>query len=430
MSSGDSLTQSILILGAGCFGLSTAYHLASQGYSKITVLEKDSEVPSRFSAANDLNKVIRAEYADAFYTDLALEAIQKWQTDPLYSPHYHQTGFLNVTSKAATDGTKHVVEKYYTSVRNHAGFSGQVQRVEGVSEVKELVPAFDGPVEGWSGYYNKLAGYSHSANALKFVYEACVELGVTFHLGESDGEVDSLLYASARHGTTCIGAKTRGGKVHLAGKTILALGADVPNLIPNIGKQVTGRCWGIAHIQLTPEEAKELEGIPVTNVRDLAFFFEPDRETLKLKFCHMGGAFTNYARSKDGLSLPFPSIAESQFIPANDERCIRQLLKEIWPRFADRPLIDKHLCWVADTDDSDFIIDFVPGTDSSLIVLSGDSGHGFKMMPIFGSFVQTLLDERKQSQSKWQWKTSKPKAASAWRSGDSQELAGLPRAKL
>jgi saccharopine dehydrogenase-like NADP-dependent oxidoreductase len=71
MSSSKPL-PSILILGAGCFGLATAHHLASRGYSNITVLDKDSEVPSRFSAANDLNKVIRAEYADPFYTDLAL----------------------------------------------------------------------------------------------------------------------------------------------------------------------------------------------------------------------------------------------------------------------------------------------------------------------------------------------------------------------
>ncbi|KAL4879119.1 FAD dependent oxidoreductase [Aspergillus karnatakaensis] len=430
MSLHNNKTQSILILGAGCFGLSTAYHLACQGYTRITVLEKDSNVPSRFSAANDLNKVIRAEYADPFYTDLALEAIRKWQTDPLYSPHYHQTGFLNVTSKAATDGTKQVIEKYYASIQNHSGFDGQVQRVRGASGIKKLVPAFGGPVDGWSGYYNKLAGYSHSANTLKFVYEACLKKGINFHLGESEGEVESLLYTSARAGTVCIGAKTRGGNLHLADKTILALGADVPNLIPDIGKQVVGRCWGVAHIQLTADEAKELEGIPVTNVRDLAFFFEPDRETKKLKFCHMGGAFTNYAWSKDGLSLPYSSIEESQFIPANDERCIRQLLRELWPHLADRPLIDKHLCWVADTDDSDYIIDFVPGTGTSLVVLSGDSGHGFKMMPIFGKFVQTLLEEGKQAQSKWQWKTSKPQAASAWRSGESQELAGLVRSKL
>lgn len=64
--------QSILILGAGCFGLAIAHSLASAGYSRITVVDKANSIPSPFSAANDLNKVIRAEYADAFYTGLSL----------------------------------------------------------------------------------------------------------------------------------------------------------------------------------------------------------------------------------------------------------------------------------------------------------------------------------------------------------------------
>ncbi len=67
-----STDQSILILGAGCFGLATAYQLALRGYSNITVLEKGETVPSGFSAAFDLNKIIRAEYADSFYTYLSL----------------------------------------------------------------------------------------------------------------------------------------------------------------------------------------------------------------------------------------------------------------------------------------------------------------------------------------------------------------------
>jgi sarcosine oxidase/L-pipecolate oxidase len=85
---------------------------------------------------------------------------------------------------------------------------------------------------------------------------------------------------------------------------------------------MTGWCWGIAHIQLTTEEVRSLRGSPVTNVRDLAFFFEPDHETNKLKFCHMGGAFTNFSggsKAESGLFIPFTTLSESQFIPADDE---------------------------------------------------------------------------------------------------------------
>lgn len=68
--------EAILIIGAGTFGLATAHRLASAGYTNITVLEKDGQIPSRFSAGFDLNKIIRAEYADSFYTPLTLVSVR------------------------------------------------------------------------------------------------------------------------------------------------------------------------------------------------------------------------------------------------------------------------------------------------------------------------------------------------------------------
>jgi sarcosine oxidase / L-pipecolate oxidase len=65
-------TDPVFILGAGAWGLSTALHLNDQGYADITVFDRADEIPSRYSAAYDLNKIVRAEYEDAFYTELAL----------------------------------------------------------------------------------------------------------------------------------------------------------------------------------------------------------------------------------------------------------------------------------------------------------------------------------------------------------------------
>lgn len=42
------------------------------GTLTITVLEKDNQIPSRYSAGYDLNKIIRAEYAAPFYTPVTL----------------------------------------------------------------------------------------------------------------------------------------------------------------------------------------------------------------------------------------------------------------------------------------------------------------------------------------------------------------------
>lgn len=65
-------SEPILIVGGGAFGLSTVVHLLQAGYKDITVLDRDDEIPSAYSAANDLNKIVRAEYEDDFYTDLAV----------------------------------------------------------------------------------------------------------------------------------------------------------------------------------------------------------------------------------------------------------------------------------------------------------------------------------------------------------------------
>lgn len=67
-----SKSDPIIIVGGGTFGLSSALHLSQSGYRNISVFEQDPEIPSRYSAANDLNKIVRAEYEDPFYTDLTM----------------------------------------------------------------------------------------------------------------------------------------------------------------------------------------------------------------------------------------------------------------------------------------------------------------------------------------------------------------------
>lgn len=62
----------VFILGSGAWGLSAALHLTRAGYSNITVFERAETIPSPYSAAYDINKIVRPEYEDPFYTELAL----------------------------------------------------------------------------------------------------------------------------------------------------------------------------------------------------------------------------------------------------------------------------------------------------------------------------------------------------------------------
>lgn len=49
--------DSILVIGAGTWGCSIALDLARNGYSNVTVLDRE-EVPSTIAAGNDLNKIM------------------------------------------------------------------------------------------------------------------------------------------------------------------------------------------------------------------------------------------------------------------------------------------------------------------------------------------------------------------------------------
>jgi sarcosine oxidase/L-pipecolate oxidase len=50
------LDNPIVIVGAGCFGLSTAYHLLKRGFTNVTVLDRAEELPAKDAASTDLNK--------------------------------------------------------------------------------------------------------------------------------------------------------------------------------------------------------------------------------------------------------------------------------------------------------------------------------------------------------------------------------------
>ena len=109
-------SEKVVIVGAGCFGLSTAYHLLKRGYKNVTVLDRAEVIPADDSASCDLNKsetsflvhasrsaspplrsaliclstVVRSSYQDDFYAKLAQNAIEKWLYDDDWKGIYHE----------------------------------------------------------------------------------------------------------------------------------------------------------------------------------------------------------------------------------------------------------------------------------------------------------------------------------------------------
>lgn len=89
---------SYLIVGAGVFGVSTAFHLIQKNTSAIITLV-DRTIPCRAGASWDWSKVVRADYANIMYMKLARKAMAIWRSDPLYKPFYHESGLIWVDGK-------------------------------------------------------------------------------------------------------------------------------------------------------------------------------------------------------------------------------------------------------------------------------------------------------------------------------------------
>ncbi|KAF1834577.1 FAD dependent oxidoreductase [Decorospora gaudefroyi] len=424
----------IAIIGAGAFGLSTAHELSNKGYTNITIFEKDEQIPSRWSAANDLNKIMRAEYEDDFYTNLAVEATHAWQT-PLFTPYFHRVGYLNCVSGAAPQKAADTMRTFQAAAERHPEIKPFLHPISSPEDVRNIAGAwqFTGELPGWKGYFCKYDGYVHSANALRGIYREASKNGVRFFLGRHAGAVEKIVYEGTGKSRKSVGVETKAGSFHAAKLVIVTVGAAAHKIVPEIGTEVSAKSWSVAHVRLTDDETAALRGIPVTYARDLGFFFEPDPKTNLLKLCPMGGGYIN--------TNPATGVSEApeavfQFIPKEDEKKMRELLRQTLPYLADRPLVEKFICWFADTADSDFIVDYVPDTSSSVMILSGDSGHGFKMFPIVGRWVDSLLNsaDGKQSISRWRWRAPKPKAQGesfddevSWRIGDVRELRDIQR---
>ncbi|MGH6643798.1 MAG: FAD-dependent oxidoreductase, partial [Bradyrhizobium sp.] len=71
------MTYDVAIVGAGIFGLSTAYELARRGHSVLAIDRFGSGHPA--TSSTGASRSIRIAYDHPFYVELALEAIESWR---------------------------------------------------------------------------------------------------------------------------------------------------------------------------------------------------------------------------------------------------------------------------------------------------------------------------------------------------------------
>lgn len=385
---------SILIIGAGAFGTSTAYALAQRGYRRVTVLDPHA-LPSVDAAATDISKIIRSDYNEPLYARLGLEAIAAWSSDPLYRDLYHVPGWV----LSAMERSVPFVEG---SVKTAEAMGVAVERLT-KAEVRRRWPVVKGDLDGWNAnVWNPTAGWVDAGEALRRMGKDAVRKGVRFVSGES-GRVVKLMYAADG---CCTGARAKNGTVHSADMVVLAAGAWTPSLL-DCKDQLTAKGHSVAHIQMSEEEAKRYESFPIMDNLELGYFFPPQKDGI-FKLAHSQFVVNTTTDSETGISTSRPhTFVEhpEDDLPSAIEATMRRNLRRVLPELADRPFSFTRLCWDADTADRHFLVSPHP-QHRGLFIAAGGSAHGFKFLPVLGRYVADLLEGRlePQIQHAWRWR--------------------------
>lgn len=58
----------------------------------VEMIDRSATPPEKDAASSDINKIVRGDYSDATYAELALLALEKWMGDEEWKEHFHQSG--------------------------------------------------------------------------------------------------------------------------------------------------------------------------------------------------------------------------------------------------------------------------------------------------------------------------------------------------
>ncbi|KAF9869395.1 L-pipecolate oxidase [Colletotrichum karsti] len=388
----SSNNPSYLIVGAGVFGVSTAYHLI-QKYpnASVTLVDRDAfDADDRVAASWDWNKVVRADYDDFVYCQLALEAQDIFKNDPLWKPYFHQTGVYWI---CRSDYAQNVISHHHKLGRKDDIIALPI------AEAKKL---YNGLFEDadYTGakevLVNRASGWAAAGDALRAITRKSIELGVKYAVAETA----SLNFDGKG---TCTGLTTATGESLTASHVILCTGAYTSKLlefsaaksgIPDLsaGDRILAAGITTGMAQLEDDEYKKYANMPVgfqgyTAVHGKPFIGSiPPTADRELKWW---GAkiFSNTREVLPGrkVSAPPPAKDYAQW------KVSRQLKQDIidqrnlwYGKKSEGWNMTKHrICWDAFTTSSDFIIS-PHSAAKGLYVATCGSFHGFKFFPVLG----------------------------------------------
>ena len=363
----SSSTGSVVIVGAGMFGLTASLELQRRGYSVVVV--DPGPVPHPLASSNDISRMVRMDYGDdTLYMDLADQAMQGWRDwNKRWGVElFHESGFLVMTSQPMAPGSFEFDSFALLSERGH-----NPQRLGSRTLAQQYAQ--------WNaekyidGYYNPLAGWAEAGQVVACLAAEALTCGIDLRTGTG---VASLL----EDGSQLLGVATTDGGKQRADVVLITAGAWTPTLLPQLGDVMTAVGQPIFYLRPPDPEPFRAHRFPpwaADTPKTGWYGFPVDQDGIVKVANHGLGKSMGPDDSRD-------------LMPSDVSNC-REFLRESLPALADAPLVKGRLCLYCDTWDGNFWIGRDPNREG-LVVAAGGSGHGFKFAPVLGGVIADAIE--------------------------------------
>ena len=351
----------VAVIGAGVFGVWTAYQLKRAGAS-VLLLDAYGPGNSRASSGGE-SRIMRLGYGpDEIYTRSAQRSFQLWQElfadGETASPLFYHTRVLWLTR----DGDDYCEALLNVFVKVGAHF----ERLSN-SELSERFPQFNFSGVPW-GILESDTGALMARRAVQTVAAKARSLGVDY--------LEEAIAAPV----VSRNLQTTSGTEIVAKHLVFACGPWLPKLFPALLGEL---------FYVTKQDVFFL-GVPAGN--DL---FKPPRMPTWIDFSDsvyglpdLEGRGFKVAIDEHG-PLFDPDSGE-RIVSLESRNRVREYLARRIPSLADAPVTETRVCQYENTSNGDFLIDRHPELDNVWLV-GGGSGHGFKHGPAVGEYVAAMI---------------------------------------
>ncbi|KAI1085424.1 putative FAD dependent oxidoreductase [Whalleya microplaca] len=302
---------SIIIVGSGVFGLSTAYAMsrdATFADTKIVLLDRwnfeqasaTSSVRNPGAANADTTRVIRRDYPHGPYAALASEARRHWRAEWGKDGRYVEQRLLFSAEGSSLESPKrdgetinYIKDAYALSCEMTPNGKDGLKLVDSLGEIRSelgisssLPPSLSRKVEkennNLRGYISDDCGWAEAGASIEWLRQEVIRLG---HVETLTGQVESLVFTSDNEKVQ--GVRLDNGDVLTAELTIIAAGSHTPRLLgmPDLLDVYSDV---VAYIQLSEDECNELKrrNWPlIVNAHRGVFSVGPDHDN-RLKLGH------------------------------------------------------------------------------------------------------------------------------------------------